>query len=52
MLQFLPALLSGGTSAILPTLGNILMSTAMSEVGTKLFGRDVGGLFGMMMGIG
>ena len=50
MLQFLPALLSGGASAILPTLGNILMSTAMSEVGTKLFGRDVGGLFGMMMG--
>ena len=50
MLQFLPALLSGGMKALLPTLGNILMSTAMSSVGTKLFGRDVGGLFGMMMG--
>ena len=40
MLQFLPALLSGGMKALLPTLGNILMSTAMSSVGTKLFGSD------------
>ena len=50
MFQFLPALLSGGASAVLPTLGNFLVTAGLQEVGTKLFGRDVGSLFGMMMG--